>query len=251
MRLPNVLEWLDAQKPDVVLLQEIKCENDAFPAMEFKAAGYDAAVHGQKSYNGVAILSKHAMTDVRTGLPGGDDDAQARYIEAVISGVRIASIYLPNGNPINDPKDPTASEKYAYKLRWMARLKAHAKALLQDEMPVVLGGDYNVIPEAIDVYDPKNWVGDALYHPITRATWTSIVEQGYTEAFRALHPGTAHAYSFWDYQAGSWQRDAGLRIDHFLLSPEACDRMSGCFIDKAPRGKDKASDHTPVILDIA
>ena len=245
MRLPNILEWLSEQKPDVVLLQEIKCETSAFPALEFQAAGYQAAVLGQKSYNGVAILSLHPISDVREGLPGDDADVQARYIEATVQGVRVASIYLPNGNPIADD-----SEKYPYKLKWMKRLKAHAATLLENEMPVVLGGDYNVIPAAIDVYDPKAWEGDALFHPHTRAAWREVVQLGYTEAFRALHPEKTHAYTFWDYQAGAWQRDAGLRIDHFLLSPEATDRMVGCEIDRAPRGKEKASDHTPVVLEI-
>ena len=246
MRLPNVLEWLDGQRPDVVLLQEIKCETPSFPLFEVQSAGYSCAVLGQKSYNGVAILSRHPMTDVLEGLPGDTSDVQARYIEATIQGIRVASLYLPNGNLIAED-----SEKYPYKLRWMERLKKHAFDLLQNEIPVVLGGDYNVIPEDIDVYDPKAWVGDALFHPTTRRAWRDIVQQGYTEAYRALHPGKAHAYSFWDYQAGAWQRDAGLRIDHFLLSPEAADRLQACTIDKEPRGKEKASDHTPVILNLA
>ena len=245
-RMPNVLAWLDVQKPDVVLLQEIKCETASFPAMEFEAAGYKSVALGQKSYNGVAILSRHDIADVREGLPGNPDDVQARYIEATIQGIRVASIYLPNGNPIAPD-----SEKYPYKLGWMARLKKHAATLLENEMPVVLGGDYNVIPEAVDVYDAKAWEGDALFHPKTRAAWREIVQQGYTEAFRALHPNDTNAYTFWDYQAGAWPRDAGLRIDHFLLSPEAADRVAGCSIDRAPRGLDKASDHTPVIVELA
>lgn len=249
MRLPNLLAWLKTQEPDVVLLQEIKCENEAFPALEIEAAGYRSILIGQKSYNGVAILSRLPMRDILEGLPGDPDDTQARYLEATIEGangaVRVASLYLPNGNPIS-----ADSEKYPYKLAWMERLRQHAAGLLHHETPVVLGGDYNVIPEARDVYDPAAWEDDALYHPRTRAAWRRITGLGYTEAFRALHPDKTHAYTFWDYQAGAWQRDAGLRIDHFLLSPEACDRMTGCFIDRTPRGLDKASDHTPVILDL-
>jgi len=243
-RLPNVLEWLNEAKPDVVLLQEIKCETPNFPALEFNALGYKSCALGQKSYNGVAILSRHTIEDVMEHLPEAGEDTQSRYIEATVQGIRVASIYLPNGNPMG-------TEKYDYKLKWMTRLKKHAAKLLQDERPVVLGGDYNVIPEAVDVYDPKGWVEDALFHPKSRAAFREITQLGYTEAFRALHPQKTHAYSFWDYQAGSWQRDAGLRIDHFLLSPEAADRMTGCSIDRTPRGKDKASDHTPVVLELA
>jgi exodeoxyribonuclease-3 len=242
-RMTNVIEWLTAVNPDVVFLQEIKCETDSFPAMEFQALGYKTAVHGQKSYNGVAILSRHLMEDVQRDLPDAGGDVQARYIEATIKGVRVASLYLPNGNPMG-------TEKYDYKLSWFERLQRHAATLLAGERPIVLGGDYNVIPEADDVFDPKGWEEDALYHPRTRAAWRRLLSLGYAEAFRALHPIQKHAFTFWDYQAGSWQRDAGLRIDHFLLSPEATDRLVSCSIDRVPRGKEKASDHTPVILEI-
>jgi exodeoxyribonuclease-3 len=242
-RLPNVIEWLSAHKPDVVLLQEIKCETPAFPAIEFTALGYKSHALGQKTYNGVAILSLHPIEDVLEHLPEAGTDTQARYLEATVKGIRVASIYLPNGNP-------QPGEKFEYKLAWMKRLKAHAAKLLSTENPVVLGGDYNIIPEAIDVYDPKGWENDALFHPLSRTAWREIVQLGYTDAFRALHPDKKHAYSYWDYQAGAWQRDAGLRIDHFLLSPEAVDRMTNCFIDRTPRGKDKASDHTPVIVEV-
>jgi exodeoxyribonuclease-3 len=242
-RMPNVAEWLASAKPDVVLLQEIKCETDAFPVMEFQALGYNAAVLGQKSYNGVAILSLHPIDNVLRDLSEPAGDVQARYIEATVKGLRIASLYLPNGNPLG-------TEKYDYKLAWMARLQKHAASLLAAEQMVILGGDYNVIPEPEDVFDPKGWENDALYHPPTRAAWRQLLSEGYTEAFRALHPQQQHAYTFWDYQAGSWQRDAGLRIDHFLLSPEAVDRLESCSIDRGPRDRDKASDHTPVILDI-
>lgn len=243
-RLPNLLDWLATAQPDVVLLQEIKCEENAFPRMEIEAAGYKCAVSGQKSYNGVAILSRLPIVDIAVGLAGDDTDTQARYIEATIQGVRVASIYLPNGNPID-------TEKFPYKLNWMARLQQRVASLLALEIPLVLGGDYNVIPEARDVYDPKGWEGDALFHPDTRAAWRRLLSLGLTEAFRALHPAEDHAYSFWDYQAGAWQRDMGLRIDHFLLSPEAVDRLVSCTIDRTPRGAEKASDHTPVVMEIA
>jgi len=242
-RLPNVLEWLGEAQPDVVLLQEIKCETANFPRPEIEALGYQTHALGQKSYNGVAILSLHDITDVMEHLPEAGSDTQARYLEATIKGVRIASLYLPNGNPLG-------SEKYDYKLLWMERLRQHAQSLYAREIPVVLGGDFNIIPEPVDVYNPANWEQDALFHPRSRAAFRAIIDIGYTEAWRALHPDQAHAYTFWDYQAGAWQRDAGLRIDHFLLSPEAVDRMAGCEIDRAPRGKDKASDHTPVMLEL-
>ncbi|HEU0117669.1 MAG TPA: exodeoxyribonuclease III [Alphaproteobacteria bacterium] len=242
-RLPNVLEWLKEAKPDVVLLQEIKCETQNFPALEFESAGYKSKALGQKSYNGVAILSRHEITDVVEHLPEAGDDVQSRYIEATVKGVRVASIYLPNGNP-------TDTEKFPYKLAWLKRLQKHAAKLLQEEKPVVLGGDYNVIPEDIDVYAPERWVGDALFRPESRAAFRQLQQMGYTEAFRSLHPQKEHAYTFWDYQAGAWQNDNGIRIDHFLLSPEAADRMTNCFIDRTPRGKEKASDHTPVLLEL-
>jgi exodeoxyribonuclease-3 len=242
-RLPNVQEWLKTQKPDVLLMQELKCETAAFPALEFEALGYKTHALGQKTYNGVAIASLHKIENVVEHLPEASEDVQSRYVEAMINGYRIASIYLPNGNPL-------PGDKYDYKLKWMARLKAHAAILLEDETPVILGGDFNIIPEAVDVYDPKGWENDALFHPKSRAAWRELTSLGYTEAFRALHPQKTHAYTFWDYQAGSWQRDNGLRIDHFLLSPEAADRATNCFIDRTPRDKDKASDHTPVMLEV-
>jgi exodeoxyribonuclease-3 len=243
-RLPNVLNWLAQSQPDVLLMQEIKCETNAFPAMEFKASGYHVHAFGQKSYNGVAIASKHKIEEVREGLPGNEADTQARYVEAVIQGVRVASIYLPNGNPIG-------TEKYDYKLAWMTRLKLHAAELLRDEKPVVLGGDYNIIPERIDANNPNAWLEDALFVQQSRNAYREILQLGYTEIFRALHPQQANAFSFWDYQAGAWLQDNGIRIDHFLLSPEATDRAGGCSIDRAPRGLDKASDHTPVIVELA
>jgi exodeoxyribonuclease III len=242
-RLPNVLDWLNEAAPDVVLLQEIKCQDEGFPLPEIEAAGYRAAVHGQKSYNGVAILSKHPIGDVVRGLPGADGDDHARYIEATIRDLRVASLYLPNGNP-------APGEKFDYKLRWMRRLIAHARTLLASGAPFVLGGDYNVCPTDDDVYDPAGWRNDALCRPDSRALFRELCHLGLTEAFRALHPEPGR-YTFWDYQAGAWPRDNGLRIDHLLLSPQAADRLVACDIDKGPRGKEKASDHTPIWVDLA
>lgn len=243
-RLPNITEWLTQAAPDVVLFQEIKCETASFPAAAFEELGYQVHAVGQKAYNGVAILSRTPVTDIITRLPGEPEDEQARYVEGTVNGVRIASIYLPNGNPAGNGD----SEKYLYKLRWMERLRLRALALLDSGKPVVLGGDYNVIPAAEDVYDPVGWREDALFRQQTRLKFQEILALGYTEAFRTLHPGRVPAYSFWDYQAGAWPRNNGLRIDHFLLSPQAADRVVACEIDKGPRGKEKASDHTPVIL---
>ena len=240
-RLPNVLDWLASARPDIALLQEIKCLDPAFPAEAMAEIGYNAAVHGQKSYNGVAILSRRPIADVRRGLPGDAGDEQARYLEATIGDLRVASIYLPNGNPIG-------TEKFAYKLAWMARLHAHAASLLDLDQPVVLGGDYNVIPAAEDCHDPKAWAGDALFQPESRRAFRALLHLGYTEAFRALHPDERGAYSFWDYQGGAFQLDHGIRIDHLLLSPQAADRLLACAIDKAPRRQPKASDHTPVTV---
>ena len=243
-RLPNIVDWLAANRPDVVLLQEIKCQDDNFPAAEIKAAGYEAAVHGQKSYNGVAILSRLPMADIERGLPGDDDDAQSRWIEATIAGIRVASLYLPNGNP-------APGEKFDYKLRWMDRLIAHGQRLLETEMPVVLAGDYNVCPTDDDVFDPAGWRDDALCRPDSRARFRQLLHLGYTEAFRALHPQAKKAWTFWDYQAGAWPRDLGLRIDHLLLSPEAADRLTDCAVDREPRGREKASDHTPIWIELS
>jgi len=242
-RLPNVVAWLKRAKPDVALLQELKCVEENFPRLELEGLGYKVAANGQKSYNGVAILSREAIEDPIFRLPGEPEDEQARYLEATTFGLRVASIYLPNGNPVD-------SEKYPYKLRWMDRLRAHARTLLDSEQAVVLGGDYNVIPAAEDCYDPKGWADDALFKLETRAKYRAILHMGLTEAFRALH-GHRRAYSFWDYQRGAWENDDGLRIDHFLLSPQAADRLTSCEIDRDPRGQAKASDHTPVVCELA
>jgi exodeoxyribonuclease-3 len=242
-RLPRVVEWLKEARPDVVLLQEIKCTDDAFPALEIGDLGYNAAVVGQKTYNGVAILAKRPIEVERTALPGDAADGQARYLEALVGELRVASLYLPNGNPVED-EGGRPSDKFAYKLGWMDRLIIHVKALLATEDACVLGGDYNVAPTDDDVYDPEGWRDDALCRPESRARFRALVHLGLTDAVRALHP-EPRRYTFWDYQAGAWPKDQGLRIDHLLLSPQAADRLRASGIDKGPRGKDKASDHTP------
>ena len=245
-RLDHLIRWLGEFDPDVVLLQELKGVEENFPMMEVNAAGYEACVVGQKSYNGVAILSKTPIAVTARRLPSlepsDDDDEQARYVEGIVNGVRMGCIYLPNGNP-------TPGDKYDYKLRWMRRLYAHARTLLKTDEPFVLGGDYNVIPEPHDVYDPKKWTSDALFLPQSRGALRSIVNLGLTDAFAALNPGGGR-YSWWDYRAGSWDRDEGCRIDHLLLSPQAADRLLASGIDKSPRGWDKPSDHTPVWCEI-
>ncbi len=246
-RLPNLLDWLKAASPDILLLQEIKCLEENFPELEIGDLGYNAVVVGQKTYNGVAILSKTRLELERRALPGDENDEQARYVEAVTQTdaglLRVASIYLPNGNPVD-------SDKLPYKLAWMARLEAHAGALLALEEATVLGGDYNVIPGDEDCYDASAWEGDALYRPESRTAFRALLYRGYTDAFRALHsePG---AYTFWDYQRGAWQKDNGIRIDHLLLSPQAADKLADAGIDRKPRGREKASDHTPIWCELA
>ena len=245
-RLGHLETWLRQAEPDVVCLQEIKCVDEAFPKAEIEAMGYNVAVHGQKTFNGVAILSKRPFDDVTRGLPGDPEDVQARYIEAVIpSGdgvVRVASIYLPNGNPVG-------TEKYSYKLAWMDRLAAHARTLLALEEPLILAGDYNVIPAARDVHDPELWAGDALFLPQTRARFQALLNLGLVDALRACTDAEG-LYSFWDYQAGAWQKNNGIRIDHLLLSPQAADRLASCTIDTVTRAWEKPSDHVPVRLDL-
>lgn len=240
------LKWLEEAAPDIACLQEIKCIDENFPTEAFEDAGYNVALHGQKTYNGVALLSKFPFDEVTRGLPGGEDDDQARYLEAVIStddgALRVASIYLPNGNPVDGPK-------YPYKLDWMARLEAHARECLSYEEKLVLAGDYNVIPTAEDVHDPEGWWGDALYREETLQAFRSLLNLGLTEAFRACHY-QSHQYSFWDYQRGAWQKDHGIRIDHLLLSPQAADRLKACEIDRYTRGWEKPSDHAPVWIEL-
>jgi len=247
-RLPRVIDYLTEAKPDAIVLQEIKTVDESFPREEIEALGYKVETHGQKTYNGVALLSLHPISDLRIGLPGDDSDEQARYIEAVIepegaAPVRLGGLYLPNGNPVDDPN------KYGYKLAWMDRLKAHAELLMQDEMPFVLAGDYNVIPTDDDVHDPKAWAGDALFRPETHQKFRALLNLGLTDAFRACHQ-EPHRYTFWDYQAGAWHKDNGIRIDHLLLSPGAADRLVGAGIDKYVRGLEKPSDHVPAWIDL-
>ncbi len=245
-RLDSVLAWAADQRPDILCLQEIKCPDEAFPREAFEDAGYNVAVHGQKTFNGVALLSRLPIDEVSTGLPGDEADSQARFLEAVVStregAVRVASLYLPNGNPVD-------SEKYAYKLAWMDRLRAHAEARLADEEPFVLAGDYNVIPEPQDVYAPENWLDDALFRLEVRRKFRALLHLGFTDAFRACH-AEPNRYSFWDYTSGAFQKNWGLRIDHILLSPQAADRLAAADIDKAPRGWEKPSDHVPVWVDL-
>lgn len=241
-RLETVMEVLKSIDCDVICLQEIKCETDGFPYLEIEDLGYSVEALGQKSYNGVAILSRLPIEDVQRGLPGNEDDEQARYIEATIGGdtpFRVASIYLPNGNPF-------PGEKFEYKLNWMTHLRARAKELLAWEMPVVLAGDYNVIPTDDDCWDPAVWADDALAQPESRAALRAIQNLGYTEAYDCLD-GRSHQYTFWDYQKGAWQKDHGIRIDHLLLSPEAADLASSVEIYKSARGLTKPSDHVPII----
>ena len=246
-RLTNVTDWVRATKPDVVMLQEIKCTDAEFPRGPFEDLGYNVAHHGQKGFNGVALCSKLPLEDVTFALPGDDSDTQARFVEAVVSvgggAVRVASLYLPNGNPIG-------SEKFAYKLSWMGRLEAWIEARLEGEEAFLLGGDYNVIPEPRDARFPDNWTADALYRPESRSGWRRLVNLGLTDALRAASAAGGH-YTFWDYQAGAWQKNNGIRIDHFLLSPQAADRLLSVAVDKRVRDWDKPSDHVPVIVEIA
>jgi len=245
-RLPVLLKWLKEANPDVCCLQEVKSVDENFPAGAIEDLGYNVITHGQKGFNGVAILSKRPVDDIRRGLPGDDSDVQARYLEAVIpygdSIVRVASIYLPNGNPVD-------TDKYPYKLGWMDRLTDHAKKLLLLEEPLVLAGDYNIIPQVEDAKKPESWVNDALFLPQSRAKFRELVNLGFTDALRVFEAGH-DIYTFWDYQAGAWQRGNGIRIDHLLLSPQANDVLTGCHVDKYVRDWEKPSDHVPVVMEI-
>ena len=242
-RIGALVDWLEQASPDVAVLQEIKTVDEGFPASVIEDLGYNVETHGQKGFNGVAILSKTPIEDVTRGLPGDPEDEQARYIEATVSGdmtVRIAGLYLPNGNPAPGPK-------YDYKLAWMERLRLRAAELLATEMPVVMLGDFNVIPEDRDAANPSQWQDDALHLPQTLAAFRRIMAQGWTEAVRNADPYSARGpFTFWDYQAGAWQRDNGIRIDHMLLSPQAADMMTAVGIDRESRAGEKPSDHVPV-----
>ena len=244
-RMPALTAWLDEARPDIALLQEIKSADDAVPEEPFAERGYNLAVHGQKGFNGVAILSKLPIEDVVCSLPGDGDDTHARWIEATVTGgraVRVACLYAPNGNPAPGPK-------YDYKLAWMGRMQAHVTDMLGQEMPLILAGDYNVIPQDSDAASPEKWAEDALALPASRAALRRIRHLGLTDAVETRLPGSGH-YTFWDYQGGAWRRGDGIRIDHLLLSPQAADLMTGAGIDTETRGGDKPSDHAPVWVEI-
>jgi exodeoxyribonuclease-3 len=243
-RLPRLLEWLDEAKPDVACLQELKADGDKIPIQAIEEAGYGAVWHGQKGFNGVAVLARGSQpVERRRGLPNDPDETHSRYIEAEVNGVIVASIYLPNGNPQPGPK-------FDYKLAWMEQLQGHARTLLAEERPVVLAGDYNVIPTNIDTFSVRAMAQDALMQPESRAAFRGLLFQGWTDAIRARHPEPEKLYTFWDYQAGAWARDAGFRIDHLLLSPQAADRLVDANVDKAVRGREKASDHAPTWVEL-
>ena len=245
-RLEHLLTWLKECSPDIVCLQEIKCVDEAFPRLEIEALGYNVVTHGQKTFNGVALLSKLPFDETKSGLAGDDEDAHARFLEGVVTlktGVmRIACLYLPNGNPVG-------TEKYPYKLKWMSRLLEYSKERLKTEEPLILAGDFNVIPEPRDAKHPDHWTRDALFQPETRAKFRELLNLGLTDAVRACDDGPG-PYTFWDYQAGAFQRDDGIRIDHLALSPEAADRLRGAAVLKYTRSWEKPSDHVPVAVDL-
>ena len=246
-RIDTLLAWLKESDPDIVCLQEIKTVDDGFPRFEIEALGYHVETHGQKGFNGVAILSKLPFDEVNRGLPGDDTDEQARFIEGVFStsggALRVVSLYLPNGNPVG-------TEKFPYKLAWMKRLELWALERLALEEPLILAGDYNVIPEPIDAKNPEIWVNDALFQPETRQAFRRLINRGFTEALRAT-TDAAGIYTFWDYQAGAWQKNNGIRIDHLLLSPEAANRLTSTAVEKHVRAWEKPSDHVPVAIELA
>ena len=247
LRIENLVAWLAERQPDIVCLQETKCMDDAFPREPLEALGYNVAVHGQKTFNGVAILSKHPFDEVTPQLPGDDGDEQARFLQAVIStregALRVAALYLPNGNPPN-------SDKYSYKFKWMNRFLHYSNECLAQQEPLILAGDFNVIPEPADARNPAAWDDDALFLPTTRAKFREFLNLGLTDAVRAVSDA-GDLYTFWDYQAGAWQKNNGIRIDHLLLSPQAADRLQSAGIDKHVRSWEKPSDHVPVWIDLA
>ncbi len=243
-RLPVLLRWLEESAPDVVCLQELKAPQEKFPEKAIEDAGYHAIWHGQKSWNGVAILSRGLdMKEISRVLPGDPEDSHSRYIEASVNGIHIGCLYLPNGNPAPGPK-------FDYKLRWFERLNLHAAGLLASDSPVILTGDFNVMPTELDVYKPERWVDDALFRPETRAAFKILVDQGWTDAIRKLYPDEK-IYTFWDYFRNAYGRDAGLRIDHFLLSPHIDKRLTAAGVDRHVRGWEKTSDHAPVWIELA
>jgi exodeoxyribonuclease-3 len=240
-RLEQVLDWVRINEPDVLLFQELKGTD--FPAGTFKDLGYESAAVTQKGYNGVAIVSRLPMKTVNTTLPGDEADSHARYLQVEIDGLTVVNIYLPNGNPVG-------TEKFAYKLAWMDRLKKQMSRWRDQHLPVLIGGDFNVIPEDIDCHKPASWIRDALFQPEPRACYREMLELGFTDAFRSLHPGETGQFTFWDYFRLAFEHNRGIRIDHFLLSPEVALRLTSCEIDKGPRGQQRPSDHTPIILEI-
>jgi exodeoxyribonuclease-3 len=242
-RLPVLLRWLEESRPDVACLQELKAPQEKFPVLAIRAAGYHAIWYGQKAWNGVAILARgEEPVEMGRGLPGDPEDVQSRHLEATVGGIRLGCLYLPNGNPAPGPK-------FEYKLRWFDRLTAHAATLVTAERPVILAGDYNVIPTELDVYRPSSWVDDALFLPEVREAYRRLLAQGWTDAIRQLHP-TERIYTFWEYLRGAWGRDAGLRIDHLLLNPAATRRLAAAGVDRAVRGWEKTSDHAPAWVEL-
>ena len=240
-RLGHVLAWLKERQPDVLLIQELK--GTEFPAASFRDLGYESVALTQKAYNGVATLSRHPIKTISTTLAGDEADSHARYLETTIKGFHIVNLYLPNGNPVG-------SEKFHYKLQWMKRLQNQMSAWRRDDVPVLIGGDFNVIPEDIDCHKPSSWIRDALFQPEPRALYRALLELGYTDAFRSLHPDDGGCFTFWDYFRQAFEHNRGIRIDHFLLSPKLAEHLVACEIDKGPRALEKPSDHTPIILEL-
>jgi exodeoxyribonuclease-3 len=240
-RLEHVTGWIKDHHPDVLLLQELKGTD--FPTDHFKQLGYESAAVTQKSYNGVAILSRLPIQTMNTTLAGDEADSHARYLESTIDGLRIVNIYLPNGNPVG-------TEKFAYKLAWMDRLEIQMTAWREEGLPVLIGGDFNVIPEDIDCHKPSSWIKDALFQPEPRARYRALLTLGYTDAFRSLHPGEIGQFTFWDYFRQAFEHNRGIRIDHFLLSPAIADRLQSCEIDRGPRAQERPSDHTPIVMEL-
>jgi exodeoxyribonuclease-3 len=241
-RIDHVTAWIKLQQPDVLLLQELKATE--FPALVFQALGYESVAVTQKSYNGVAVLSRYPMETIDTTLAGDDADSHARYLEMTIEGIRMVNIYLPNGNPVG-------TEKFAYKLAWMDRLLQKMSDWRKEEVPVLVGGDFNVIPEDIDCHKPSSWIRDALFQPEPRSRYRALLDIGYTDAFRSLHPGETGQFTFWDYFRQAFEHNRGIRIDHFLLSPKLADRLQSCVIDRGPRAQERPSDHTPIMVELS
>jgi exodeoxyribonuclease-3 len=241
-RMDHVTAWIKLQQPVVLLLQELKATE--FPALVFQALGYESVAVTQKSYNGVAVLSRYPMETINTTLAGDEADSHARYLELTIEGIRMVNIYLPNGNPVG-------TEKFAYKLAWMDRLFEKMSAWRNEDVPVLVGGDFNVIPEDIDCHKPSSWIRDALFQPEPRSRYRALLDLGYTDAFRSLHPDETGQFTFWDYFRQAFEHNRGIRIDHFLLSPKVADRLQSCVIDRGPRAQERPSDHTPIMVELS